>query len=87
LGVRVGERATELAVERKKARAATTGTNILVLKDQIIKKEMAGLSLRQPRSTSTASMDGGAFLAGQAAGSRVGMGRPDGEGSRAQSLR
>ena len=73
---RVNDRLRELKRERDAAKAAMakTGTNLVVVKDQLVKSEFdkLGIKLRAGRAKSNAA-DGHAYGQGQAAGSRVNL--------------
>lgn len=75
----MAERLNNLATERKRQRETSTGTDLVVVKDQIIKDTMAnnGIVVRSPRRRSI-RIDGNSQMAGRSAGDSVNLNRPVG---------
>lgn len=80
-GQRLAERLNNLATERKRQRETSTGTDLVVVKDQIIKDTMAdnGIVIRSPRRRGM-RIDGNSQMAGRSAGDSVNLNRPVGGG-------
>ncbi len=89
---RIATRLDELASSREARERAqdarrTTGTALVVLKEQKIEEGMRGLGIRLRMVTRTASIaDRSAYGRGQEAGGRVGLDRPVGAGAAAPRL-
>jgi hypothetical protein len=81
-----------MAAERERAEAAAksgqAGTDLVVVKEQIIRDRFKALGIRlRSASSSYTVRDGGAFRSGAEAGGRVGLGRPvPGSGSGGRTL-
>jgi len=79
-GERMGAMINELHEERQRVRPLSTGSALVIRKQDIIKSKMneLGLSLSRGRGKSAGRVDGNAYNAGQSAASRVNLNRPFG---------
>lgn len=78
----------ELHENRIKARPISTGTSIVIRKQDIIKDKMKemGLALRKGRSKTVGHLDSNAYGAGQNAASKVNLNRPFGANKSAGAI-
>lgn len=75
---RVTERLKQLKAERDaaKARMSQTGTNLVVVKEALVKQEFDKLGIRLTKGGTQTAADMNAFGAGRAAGERVNLNSP-----------
>lgn len=75
---RIKERLNELATSRANLQSASTGTSLIVLKNQLVERHFKKLGLRlAPVSYSAGTIsNSSAYSAGRAAGDRASFGRP-----------
>ncbi|NKC31240.1 DUF2786 domain-containing protein [Falsiroseomonas selenitidurans] len=88
---RVAARMDELAAHRRQAAAAaqanSTGTALVLVKEQRLAEAFRGLGIRlRSRTTTRRVADGAAYRHGMEAGGRVGLERPVGQGGGTRAL-